>query len=104
MKFCYNTNSTLPKQCQSSRSVLKDESRTFGLFWKEKHPSFVIKSPKHLWSIHVRRAKLVNGSFHISQMELPHAGSFLDLELCTATVCVPVSRCSSSDEGSYANT
>ena len=22
MKFCYNTNSTLPKQCQSSRSVL----------------------------------------------------------------------------------
>ena len=36
MKFCYNTNSTLPKQCQSSRSVLQDGSRTFGLFWKEK--------------------------------------------------------------------
>ena len=38
MKFCYNTNSTLPKQCQSSRSVLQDGSRTFGLFWKEKNP------------------------------------------------------------------
>ena len=36
MKFCYNTNYTLPKQCQSSRSVLQDGSRTFGLFWKEK--------------------------------------------------------------------
>ena len=32
MKFCYNTNSTLPKQCQSSRSVLQDGSSTFGLF------------------------------------------------------------------------
>ena len=40
MKFCYNTNSTLPKQCQSSRSVLQDGSRTFGLFWKEKAPSY----------------------------------------------------------------
>ena len=40
MKFCYNTNSTLPKQCQSSRSVLEDGSRTFGLFWKEKNPSY----------------------------------------------------------------
>ena len=40
MKFCYNTNSTLPKQCQSSRSVLQDGSRTFGLFWKEKTLSY----------------------------------------------------------------
>ena len=40
MKFCHNTNSTLPKQCQSSRSVLQDGSRTFGLFWKEKNPSY----------------------------------------------------------------
>ena len=40
MKFCYNTNSTLPKQCQSFRSVLQDGSRTFGLFWKEKNPSY----------------------------------------------------------------
>ena len=37
MKFCYNTNSTLPKQSKSSRSVLQDGSRTFGLFWKEKN-------------------------------------------------------------------
>ena len=40
MKFCYNTNSTLPKQCQSSRSILQDGSRTFGLFWKEKTQSY----------------------------------------------------------------
>ena len=40
MKFCYNTNSTLPKQCQTSRSILQDGSRTFGLFWKEKTPSY----------------------------------------------------------------
>ena len=40
MKFCYKTNSTLPKQCQTSRSVLQDGSRTFGLFWKEKNPSY----------------------------------------------------------------
>ena len=40
MKFCYNTNSTLPKQCQSSRSILQDGSRTYGLFWKEKTPSY----------------------------------------------------------------
>ena len=40
MKFCYNTNSTLLKQCQSSRSILQDGSRTFGLFWKEKNLSY----------------------------------------------------------------
>ena len=40
MKFCYNTNSNLPKQCQSSRSILQDGSRTFGLFWKEKTLSY----------------------------------------------------------------
>ena len=40
MKFCYNTNFTLPKQCQRSRSILQDGSRTFGLFWKEKTPSY----------------------------------------------------------------
>ena len=40
MKFCYNTNSTLSKQCQSSKSVLQDGSRTFGLFWKEKTLSY----------------------------------------------------------------
>ena len=40
MKFCYNTNSTLPKQCQRSRSVLQDGSKTFELFWKEKTLSY----------------------------------------------------------------
>ena len=49
MKFCYNTNSTLPKQCQSSRSVLQDGSRTFGLFWKEKNP---VLQPKKYGSRH----------------------------------------------------
>ena len=36
MKFCNNTNFTLPKQSQRSRSVLQDGSRSLGLFWKEK--------------------------------------------------------------------
>ena len=36
MKFCYNTDFTLPKQSQRSRSVLQDGSRSLGLFWKEK--------------------------------------------------------------------
>ena len=36
MKFCYNTNFTLPKQPQRSRCILQDGSRSLGLFWKEK--------------------------------------------------------------------
>ena len=40
MKFCNNTNLTLPKQSQRSRSVLQDGSRSLGLFWKEKTPSY----------------------------------------------------------------
>ena len=40
MKFCNNTNFTLPKQSQRSRSVLEDGSRSLGLFWKEKSPSY----------------------------------------------------------------
>ena len=40
MKFCYNTNFTLPKQSQRSRSILQDGSRSLGLFWKEKTPSY----------------------------------------------------------------
>ena len=36
MKFCYNTNFTLPKQFQRSRSVLQDRPRSLGLFWKKK--------------------------------------------------------------------
>ena len=40
MKFCYNTNFTLPKQSQRSRSVLQDGSRSLVLFWKEKTPSY----------------------------------------------------------------
>ena len=40
MKFCYNTNFTLPKQSQRSRSILQDGSRSLGLFWKEKILSY----------------------------------------------------------------
>ena len=40
MKFCYNTNFTLPRQSQRSRSVLQDGSRSLGLFWKEKILSY----------------------------------------------------------------
>ena len=32
MKFCYNTNFTLPKQYQRSRSIFQDGSRSLGLF------------------------------------------------------------------------
>ena len=40
MKFCYNTNFTLPKQSQRSRSILQDGSRSLRLFWKEKTLSY----------------------------------------------------------------
>ena len=40
MKFCNNTNFTLPKQSQRSRSILQDRSRSLGLFWKEKTLSY----------------------------------------------------------------
>ena len=40
MQCCYNTKFTLPKQSQRSRSVLQDGSRSLGLFWKEKTPSY----------------------------------------------------------------
>ena len=37
MKFWYNTNFTLPRQSQRSRSILQDGSRSLRLFWKEKN-------------------------------------------------------------------
>ena len=40
MKFCNNTNFTLPKHSQRSRSVLQDGSRCLGWFWKEKTLSY----------------------------------------------------------------
>ena len=40
MKFCYNSNFTLPKQSQRSRSIFQDGSRSLGLFWKENNPSY----------------------------------------------------------------
>ena len=40
MKFCHNTNFTLPKQSQRSRSVFQDGSRSLGLFWKENNLSY----------------------------------------------------------------
>ena len=40
MKLCHNTNVTLLKQSQRSRSVLQDGSRSLGLFWKEKSLSY----------------------------------------------------------------
>ena len=45
MKFCYNTNLTLPKQSQRSRSILQDGSTSLGLFWKEKDS--VLQSKKY---------------------------------------------------------
>ena len=40
MKLSYNTNLTLPKQSKRSRSILKDGSRSLGLFKKEKTLSY----------------------------------------------------------------
>ena len=40
MKFCNNSNFTLPKQSQRSRSVLEDGSRSLGLFWTENSLSY----------------------------------------------------------------
>ena len=40
MKSSYNTKLTLPKQSKRSRSVLQDGSRSLGLFWKKKTPSY----------------------------------------------------------------
>ena len=50
MKFCYNTNFTLPKQSQRSRSVLQDGSKYLGLFWTEKTTSYKQRNtlPYHL--------------------------------------------------------
>ena len=43
MKFFYNTNFTLPKQSQRSRSILQDGSRSLGLCWKEKKSCLITK-------------------------------------------------------------
>ena len=47
MKFCNNTNFTLPKQSQRFRSVLEDGSRSLGLFWKENSPSYNRRNTVH---------------------------------------------------------
>ena len=44
MKFCYNTNFTLPQQSQRSRSILQDGSRYLGLFWKGKILSYNLRN------------------------------------------------------------
>ena len=41
MKFAIKPIFNLPKQSQRSRSVLQDGSRSLGLFWKEKTPSYI---------------------------------------------------------------
>ena len=40
MKFCYNTNFTLPEQSQRSRCILEEGSISLGLLWKEKTLSY----------------------------------------------------------------
>ena len=40
MQFWYNTNFTLAKQSQRSRSIFQDGSRSLGLFWKENNLSY----------------------------------------------------------------
>ena len=57
MKFCYNTNSILPKQYQSSSSILQDGSRTFGLFWKGKKTPVFIPAKFHDLSVMLTNLK-----------------------------------------------
>ena len=40
MKFCNNTNFTLPKQSKRSRSILQDGSRSLGCFGRKKTLSY----------------------------------------------------------------
>ena len=54
MKFCYNTNFTLPKQSQRSRSIFQDGSRSFGLFWKENNLSYNQRNTVPLKPVTVR--------------------------------------------------
>ena len=56
MKFCYNTNFTLSKQSQRSISVLQDGSRSLGLFWKEKIPSYNRRNTVHYLQSHLHEA------------------------------------------------
>ena len=48
MKFYYNTNFTLPKQSQGSRSILQDGSRSLGLFWNEKKPRLTTEEIRYI--------------------------------------------------------
>ena len=48
MKFCNNSNFTLPKQSQRSRSVLEDGSRSLGLFWTEKNLRLITEEIRYL--------------------------------------------------------
>ena len=52
MKFCYNTNFTIPKQSQRSRSILQDGSRSLELFWKEKKTPSYKKYDTHRGTYH----------------------------------------------------
>ena len=59
MKIGYNTKFTLPKQTQRSGSVLQDGSRSLGLFWKKKNPSYNRRNTVNLMPL------LSSGSIHV---------------------------------------
>ena len=97
MKFCYNTNSTLPKQFQSSRSVLQDGSRTFGLFWKEKTPSYNRRNTVQ-WTLYKTTAfvpktfdlklNLLLSRIHIlNNKAIPCKSKCRDKESCSCNEC-----------------
>ena len=54
MKSCYNTNFTLPKQSQRSRSVLQDRSRSLGLFGKEKKHCLITEEIRYVLAVQAR--------------------------------------------------
>ena len=78
MKFCYNTNCTLPKQSQGSRSVLQDGSRSLGLFWNEKTSNL---QPKKYGN--TRNSSLLNLSTSLFHFHLYHFLLFIFNNACT---------------------
>ena len=70
MKFCNNSNFTLPKQSQRCRSVLEDGSRSLGLFWTEKSPSYNRRNTVNILSP-IRQAVEIILNFRIKRKLAP---------------------------------
>ena len=71
MKFSFNTNFTIPKLSQRSRSILQDGSRSLGLFRKENTLSYNQRNlVYHTDSSKAKRSNSVDPE-ETAQCELP---------------------------------